>query len=78
MSKYPPPTICFLFLLLALISVETMTIKANASTCYATLGDCPDEGVCRQACQKQHHGQGYCEFDAKPNLPRVCTCQFTC
>ncbi|KAF5189834.1 hypothetical protein FRX31_020579 [Thalictrum thalictroides] len=72
------PNSYLVFLLLALVTVELMVIKVNANTCYATLGSCSGEAACRQACTKQHHGQGYCEYDAKPGLPRVCTCQYSC
>ncbi|PIA55333.1 hypothetical protein AQUCO_00800225v1 [Aquilegia coerulea] len=72
------PISYILFLLLALISVEHMVLKVDANTCYTTLGACPDEEACRKACKQRLHGQGYCEYDAKPNLPRVCTCQYNC
>ncbi|KAF9623306.1 hypothetical protein IFM89_000795 [Coptis chinensis] len=77
MAKYLP-IVYILFALLALVSVEKITLKVNAATCYATLGGCNSEVICRQQCQQQHQGEGYCEVDAKPDLTRVCTCQYNC
>ncbi|KAF5191325.1 hypothetical protein FRX31_019091 [Thalictrum thalictroides] len=54
----------FLFVLLALITVEDMVLKVNAlNRCQKDISDCPGTAACIQKC-KQWYGpnaNGYCK-----------------